>query len=406
MNKAQGAIEYLLIIGVVILIVTVVVIALSGVLNSATEDTSQQEYQDSYLHMKYEHIGFPVAIKPGEHDSFTLALQPKNSSLPEIFKDAPNGTTVTINYDTTYTKTEGSWGTEGDEAKINKGDIVDVSVPASYSKPLELQIKGEYTRPQPRKIIIDCAQSTNGMINYMFFPFEPKEKRIKVLFKDFFEKLASGSSLHIGRNYYYVDKSCEGTPCIGLDKDQCISSSFCDWDRVKNECMLYSLNVRCEDQYREDECLRMGCTVGDTILIEQEQPAGTPFISMGDNFTLFCAPNQNFRVEIEENVENNIEKIEQLIVDRYSTKMFTLKNYSCYSFGQLYNKIKNAIPEGAYSYYNLICSRRNNMFFAEVINGSENFSSHYSTQLIYADTICRLQNSGTNISTVDFTCEN
>ncbi len=40
MNKAQGAIEYLLIIGVVILIVTVVVIALSGVLNSATEDTS------------------------------------------------------------------------------------------------------------------------------------------------------------------------------------------------------------------------------------------------------------------------------------------------------------------------------------------------------------------------------
>ncbi|OQA31765.1 MAG: hypothetical protein BWY55_00275 [archaeon ADurb.Bin336] len=240
MNKAQGAIEYLLIIGVVILIVTVVVIALSGVLNSATEDTSQQEYQDSYLHMKYEHIGFPVAIKPGEHDSFTLALQPKNSSLPEIFKDAPNGTTITINYDTTYTKTEGSWGTEGDEAKINKGDIIDVSVPASYGKPLELQIKGEYTRPQPRKITFDCDGTEEKTIDKNLI-FEPKDRNAEIVFKDFFEHPVAGSKLNISKLLFSTYscsaiKSCEGTPCTSLNKTQCDATrGACVWTGTENE---------------------------------------------------------------------------------------------------------------------------------------------------------------------------
>lgn len=38
-NKAQGAIEYLLMIGASILVVAVVIIAISGVLTQATEET-------------------------------------------------------------------------------------------------------------------------------------------------------------------------------------------------------------------------------------------------------------------------------------------------------------------------------------------------------------------------------
>ncbi|MGI6589102.1 MAG: class III signal peptide-containing protein [Candidatus Iainarchaeum sp.] len=39
-EKAQGAIEYLLIIGAAILVVAIVIIALSGVLTGATEEQS------------------------------------------------------------------------------------------------------------------------------------------------------------------------------------------------------------------------------------------------------------------------------------------------------------------------------------------------------------------------------
>jgi amino acid permease len=41
-QKAQGAIEYLLIIGSAILVVAVVIVALSGVLNTGTTDTNEQ----------------------------------------------------------------------------------------------------------------------------------------------------------------------------------------------------------------------------------------------------------------------------------------------------------------------------------------------------------------------------
>ena len=46
-TKAQGAIEYLLVIGAVILVVAVVIIALSGVLSNTKQQTDSNDYNDS-----------------------------------------------------------------------------------------------------------------------------------------------------------------------------------------------------------------------------------------------------------------------------------------------------------------------------------------------------------------------
>jgi len=46
-EKAQGAIEYLLIIGATILVVAVVIIALSGILKETTNQTDGNDYNDS-----------------------------------------------------------------------------------------------------------------------------------------------------------------------------------------------------------------------------------------------------------------------------------------------------------------------------------------------------------------------
>ena len=420
MNKAQGAIEYLLIIGVVILIVTVVIIALSGVLNSATEDTSQQEYQDSYLHMKYEHIGFPVAIKPGEHDSFTLALQPKNSSLPEIFKDAPNGTTVTINYDTTYTKTEGSWGTEGDEAKINKGDIVDVSVPASYSKPLELQIKGEYTRPQPRKITFDCDGTNSNYISYPNISFEPKEKRAKIIFKDFFDNLTEGSNLNIsGMNSYYsyyAIKNCEGTPCTTLNEPQCNDTwGICAWnyDMMGGGYCYTQHGAECswfQTPWSTADCTRMGCQNGVNTVLYSDMgypDDSNPSITIGDTVSLTCVPGQVIHAELEESLVDSLEKIDQLTIDAYSQKTFMLKNYSCYSFRKLYDQIKEMTTQAPTHYVYLYCSRKGTYSYAYSYNMSSSQYDYFedsSSMLIYPDTTCTVYTHNPTSAPIQLTC--
>ena len=54
-NRAQGAIEYLLIIGAAILIVAVVMIGLGGLLNSGTASTNTDSdtYSGALTDMKY-----------------------------------------------------------------------------------------------------------------------------------------------------------------------------------------------------------------------------------------------------------------------------------------------------------------------------------------------------------------
>jgi len=46
-STAQGSLEYLLIIGAVILVVAVVIIALSGVLTDANKQTDTNDYNNS-----------------------------------------------------------------------------------------------------------------------------------------------------------------------------------------------------------------------------------------------------------------------------------------------------------------------------------------------------------------------
>ncbi|MFA6319353.1 MAG: hypothetical protein WCX66_00295 [archaeon] len=424
-QRAQGAIEYLLIIGVVIIIVAIAIIALSGVLNSAKEETSQKEYYNSYADLKYQHIGFPISVKPGEHILFTLAVQPKNNSLLSIFSEAPTDTKVTINKTSTYQKTLTGWTNQGENAIINQGDYLEIVLPENATNPLNLVIKGDYTSPPPRKIYFDCDGTEEKCITYRNLPFEPKEKDAKLIFKDFFENLHNGSNLNIyGSNsyyYYYAFLPCEGNPCTNLNETQCNDNFlYCYWepelDELEEGNCKTNYGVECkqfENPWNSSDCISVGCQIGTnpTLYIDDTSYPNPddPLISLGDNITINCKLGQVIHAEIEENLNNSAQEIEQLTLNAHETKTFVLKNYSCYSFTKLFNKLKSELITGQQTeeYIYLICARGTDYAYSADFK-SDNYDYNYfsdpSSMLMYPDTICSIYSYTPTINPIQITC--
>lgn len=419
-QRAQGAIEYLLIIGVAIIIVAVAIIALSGVLSSATEETSQKEYYDSYADLKYQHIGFPISVKPGEHILFTLVVQPKNNLLPSIFSEADTNTIVVVNDSATYQKTPTGWTTSGDTAKINQGDNLEVSVPATATKPLNLVIKGNYTAQAPRKIYFDCDGTNSNYISYPNISFEPKEKRAKIIFKDFFDNLTEGSNLNIsGMNSYYsyyAIKNCEGTPCTTLNEPQCNDTwGICAWnyDMMGGGYCYTQYGAECswfQTPWSTADCTRMGCQNGVNTVLYSDMgypDDSNPSITIGDTVSLTCVPGQVIHAELEESLVDSLEKIDQLTIDAYSQKTFMLKNYSCYSFRKLYDQIKEMTTQAPTHYVYLYCSRKGTYSYAYSYNMSSSQYDYFedsSSMLIYPDTTCTVYTHNPTSAPIQLTC--
>lgn len=414
-NRGQGAIEYLLIIGAAILVVAVVIIAISGLLLTATEDTSQGEYQDSYADLKSEHIGFPISIKPGEHTSFTLAIQPKNNSLTVIFSGAEEGTIVKINYGTAFEKFLTGWNNGGENAKINQGDVLEIIVPETATKPLTLSIKGNYTKLQPKKVYFNC--SGNSESHYIqSLMFEPKIKDPKIIFKDFFDKSASGSYLYIGDNQssseYYWYNECIGESCTSLGETGCNDTGgYCTWSTGEQLCKISypewgNICGWFNNYWSQNDCLRMGCQLGDVKLGEQiySNTGAPPTISIGSYISLNCVPEQIINAEIEENQSANIEYVDALTFQDGYTKTFLLKNYSCYTFQKLNQKFFDAVKDLPEYYMYVNCSRGNEYAYSYFYNYSWGNNNYFdpNSMRIYQDTVCSAYVS-TN-TTIQLTC--
>ncbi|MFA7134219.1 MAG: hypothetical protein WC122_04570 [archaeon] len=419
--KAQGAIEYLLIIGVVILIVAVAIIALSGVLtqgSSSVKDDSLS-YYDSLMDLKTEHIGLSFKIKAGTHESFTVAVQPEDNSLNTIFSSAPNGTTVRINFDSTHEKKDDGWTNGGGEAVINLGDVVDISVPSGTTD-LKINLKGNYTKPSPQKIILTCdGSSVKNYSIVVYFPL--KEKRLKTIFKNFFDEPVLGTELTgviSGAWTSYKSRSiCSGVPCIDLNEFECTNTNgFCDWNTQSESCYSSSEINDCNNAdpvndflsgFDLSSCEKVGC---DTSKYEFYGWYEDVIIEEGSNIDLTCGINQTLDAVLEEDESIVINRVEDVNVVQYSVNSFYLKNYYCYDFNKLYNSFRKVIVPLVSSggFFSVTCYRGEEKatgVYSKNIWGSVTENVTNGDLKIFYDTICSITSYTPNIPTISLVCD-
>gem|GEM_PF-6386625 len=115
--QAQGAIEYLLILGAAILLVTVVVAILPGILNTGTENTEEEDVftTTNPLQQDLAEQKNQVIIGFGTNSLFKYVKE-SPQTIGELEKKYKNLQVITIN------------GEEEDDVVINPGEIIQVNV--------------------------------------------------------------------------------------------------------------------------------------------------------------------------------------------------------------------------------------------------------------------------------------
>lgn len=126
-KKAQGAIEYLLIIGAAIIVIAIVVIALTGILDSGDKVTisTLNDYDDAQKTLRYPALGYAIKAIAGEITRFFIDVTPKNSQLTEIFPQETYDFKIIVNETTWY---EDGWKLGSEDINIKAGDIIDLDL--------------------------------------------------------------------------------------------------------------------------------------------------------------------------------------------------------------------------------------------------------------------------------------
>lgn len=146
-NKGQGALEYLLIIGVAIIVVAIIIISILGIIQTPTQTTndSHTTIQSGYDRLLDRVIlGQQMNFASG-YNEFLLTFEPENPSLQINFNDVPEGTNITVKRNnttqTTITKTSDGW--EGNNTNIQIGDVIQAIIPEGES--VKITISGKRT---------------------------------------------------------------------------------------------------------------------------------------------------------------------------------------------------------------------------------------------------------------------
>jgi hypothetical protein len=425
-KKAQGSIEYLLIIGAAILVVAVVIVAISGVLfNSTAENDSQETYTNGLMDMRYEHIGFPISVSSGQHDSFVLALQPKNTSLPEIFSTAPIGTKVKLNQNQTYyyKLQENDWNNGGNEAKLNQGDIVYISLPLDSTKTLSLNLKGDYVKLTPRKINLSCPPE-GGNLN-LILPFQPKQTDPKIVFENFI----TDNSVNRVESYltvydlddcylrYTYPEGCYGELSVDCNQitnsTECSYNNYpaCQWNFETTTCYQFNGCTTLMDwSATKEKCLSFGCQYGSHLV--NSSSCENIQLSEGTIIEMQCIEGQEFSTVFEENT-SSAQKTEFLTIDESGgiITIARLKNYSCYTTQKLFDKIREQIPNPVLSPFSIYveCSlneESSNIFAYNLRTrlGTTRYAKLNEFAEIYRETSCLISAYGLNLGTINLTC--
>ena len=133
--RAQGAMEYLLIIGAAILVIAIVILAVTGVLSGGqTQIVQSGESQDASRFGLVDAKDLARGISTertdveGGETSITLSLIPESGNALDAFANAPVGTKLIIDGNT-YTKTADGWVPP--YAPPFSGEVIVITPPAS-----------------------------------------------------------------------------------------------------------------------------------------------------------------------------------------------------------------------------------------------------------------------------------
>ncbi len=140
--QAQGAIEYLLIIGAAILVVAIVIIAVTGALSTGQTQVTEahtEKLSNPLVKLKDDVQGFErveLTFTPGQENQFTLPLGSlEYHTLAEVFSNAPSGTQVLrASTQITYTKQPDlTWTPDATTVTIGDAESFIVTTPQQFT---------------------------------------------------------------------------------------------------------------------------------------------------------------------------------------------------------------------------------------------------------------------------------
>ncbi len=172
-QKAQGAIEYLLIIGVAILITAIVIIAVTSIINQgknqdkASLDSADSSYRGIYdiIDTMQNSVRAKIILFSGPNN-ITIPQNPLDPSptqiiAPQIFFSNPAEGTQLSNLPcpvTSSTFTSGAWAPSIDSCNLTAGDEITITVPKGGT-PTELTLAMDNSKP-PEAIFFDGGSGT------------------------------------------------------------------------------------------------------------------------------------------------------------------------------------------------------------------------------------------------------
>lgn len=107
-NKAQGAIEYLLVLGAAIIVVAIVIILLTGVISN-TNNIDEEVAFSAQKDLQYKNLGYSINVSTGETKEFLFDVVAEDTQLDSLFGDNPDAN-IYVNGNLAYNSKTGSWG--------------------------------------------------------------------------------------------------------------------------------------------------------------------------------------------------------------------------------------------------------------------------------------------------------
>lgn len=142
-SSAQGAIEYLLIIGAAIIVVAILVIMLSGILSTTPKDNEENidVAFDELKNVTYSKIGYAMEVNPGSEEEFFLDIEPNEKKLNVVFGASPKVEEIKVNGVIKFENN--NWTSGAENYELKSGDVVKIKVKDTQPA-LKVNIKGTY----------------------------------------------------------------------------------------------------------------------------------------------------------------------------------------------------------------------------------------------------------------------
>ena len=140
--QAQGAIEYLLIIGAAVIIAVIVIALMMSLAGTGTQNTQEAGLDSAYsglMGIKDKHKGvMTITLKfiAGQATDVIVPDAVEGTTLAELFPNAPDGTTITYEGQSSTFTTGAGWS---NNLTLNPGDKFTITTTTDFEQPIEVE---------------------------------------------------------------------------------------------------------------------------------------------------------------------------------------------------------------------------------------------------------------------------